>query len=93
MASSVKRTNGRRPTGRDNVYTMRLANDLVADIDDWARANGYGDRSSAIRAMIKSSLGRERGRPFVGVDEREQWDEPNADVIKSYGIERGSESD
>jgi Arc/MetJ-type ribon-helix-helix transcriptional regulator len=71
---------------------MRLPNDLVAAVDEWARANGYGDRSSAIRAMIRCALGRERVRSF-GLDEGSKWDEPIADVIKSYGIECGSESD
>jgi hypothetical protein len=30
---------------------------------------------------------------FVDLDEKEQWDEPIADLTRSYGIARGSETD
>jgi Arc/MetJ-type ribon-helix-helix transcriptional regulator len=94
MAKSAQHTKprGRRATGRDRVYAIRLPSDLVAAIEDWARANGYWDRSSAIRAMIKSSLGRERIRRFLEIDDGPRWDERRA-MIASQGIERGAESD
>ena len=61
MASSEelyyqKKRRGRPATGRDRVYTVRLPDNLVANIDMWAKINGYSDRSSAIRAMIGHAL-------------------------------------
>jgi metal-responsive CopG/Arc/MetJ family transcriptional regulator len=46
---------GRPATGRDPVTAIRLAPELVKEIDAWALSHGVS-RSEAIRSLVENAL-------------------------------------
>jgi predicted DNA-binding protein len=48
---------GRSPTLKSTVVTVRLSQDLVSGLDNWARQKGHS-RSDAIRLMIETGLSK-----------------------------------
>jgi hypothetical protein len=56
MAAPKKKPRGRPPSGgRDPTYGIRLPDEMVEAIDDWAKKKGV-TRSEAIRSMIENEL-------------------------------------
>ncbi|RTL88123.1 MAG: CopG family transcriptional regulator [Hyphomicrobiales bacterium] len=55
--SVIHKKRGRPATGHDPVFSLRLPEELVAEIDELARDQGVG-RSEAIRALLAAGLGR-----------------------------------
>jgi len=48
---------GRKPTGADPVRTMRLSDDFVAGVDEWAaKQDDKPPRSEAIRRLVEIGL-------------------------------------
>jgi hypothetical protein len=59
MAKSIKATpkkRGRPATGKDPTFALRLPPDLTARIDAFAKANGEGSRSEAMRELLERGL-------------------------------------
>ena len=57
-----KRGPGRPATGVRPMIGLRLSDDEIARLDRWAKAQGHRDRSTAIRALIKSGLATAQAR-------------------------------
>jgi hypothetical protein len=52
---SVKRKKGRPATGTEPLYGVRIADTLMKQIMDWAKAQG-ASRSEAIRRLVELGL-------------------------------------
>ena len=50
------KSRGRPATGKDPLVGTRMAQDLIREIDAWAKRNAVGSRSEAIRRLIEQSL-------------------------------------
>lgn len=46
---------GRPATGRDKLISARLPDEMISDLDSWARANST-TRSEAIRRLVELGL-------------------------------------
>lgn len=53
-----KRGRGRPATGRDPIVNVRLSEDLISEVDEWASENRIETRSAAIRELIELGLGQ-----------------------------------
>jgi hypothetical protein len=51
-----KRRPGPPPTGRLPMVGVKLADEVIIKIDDWADKHGIPTRSEAIRVMINKAL-------------------------------------
>ncbi len=57
MAEPKKRGRGRPRTGRDPMYGLRMSDDLVAAVDEWAAQQPDApSRSEAIRRLVQLGL-------------------------------------
>jgi hypothetical protein len=57
---------GRPATGKDPVRTMRLSDEFIASVDEWAAANFKGEfisRTEAIRQLVKIGLKAKNRKP------------------------------
>ena len=57
---------GRPATGQDPVTTIRLAPDLVANIQKWGARHGVTSRSEALRQLVLLGLSTEPARRSKG---------------------------
>jgi hypothetical protein len=66
-----KKKRGRPATGQDPVIGLRLPEDEIAQLDEWAKAVGY-TRSEAIRVLIKRGIASNRRRTPMTAKEWEK---------------------
>jgi hypothetical protein len=56
---------GRPATGTEPLYGVRIGDNLIAQILEWAKANGGVSRSEAIRRLVEIGLSKPSDRPQV----------------------------
>jgi Arc/MetJ-type ribon-helix-helix transcriptional regulator len=52
-----KRGRGRPATGRDRFYGVRVPDEIMARVDEWAKEHDTRSRSEAIRRLLELGLG------------------------------------
>jgi hypothetical protein len=65
MAKSIKVRGGRPATRQAPIIGVRLSDEILRDLDQWAVDNDF-TRSAAIRLLIESALREAAGRPLRG---------------------------
>jgi metal-responsive CopG/Arc/MetJ family transcriptional regulator len=58
---TVKRKRGRPATGRDQLIGVRLPDDMINSLDNWAKRNDCS-RSEAIRRLVELGLKAKPGK-------------------------------